>query len=276
MANLSRRSFLKLSGGAAVLATIPKAVAGAISDSRHVPPLTRAISDVRAAGAEGIRIFHDEYDITVDCNGCTVSELYSFMSEHWRNDPDAITYPFPMMAVTPEYVEMVEGFQIDPAGWGNIKNGAVRLNEDEWLMGLISLGPDDGIITQQEFFAKYGPDDALAPLGNAPINMPVLVGPDVRFGELEIVDAKGRSYGFARDWGMEDHYRSGPVRWPLFAPKDHTIVPGEDDFVHVIDAWQMMGNTEAEAYALQWPDKYEMPPNRAWGKYSGPPIRRKS
>ena len=274
MVDLSRRSFLKLTGSAAVLASVPSAVGRALTS--YDRQIARALPLVEEAGAEGIRIFHKEFGIVVDANGCTVQELYSFLKEHWKSDSDAIAFPFPMVAVTPEYMEMKHDYEIDPAGWGNIQNGSIQLNEREHLMGMISLGPDDSVaLNNQDFFAKVG-NGELAPLGKAPINMPVLIDNEFPFSQLEIVDAKGRSYGSANDFGITDHFRSGAVRWPLFNPKDHTVLAGEDDFVHQVEAWQRMGNTKAEAYALTWPDVYEMPPNQIWGKYDGEPIRRKA
>lgn len=43
-------------------------------------------------------------------DGVTLQALYSFTKEEWKNDDELIRHPFPFVAVTPEQMELVEGW----------------------------------------------------------------------------------------------------------------------------------------------------------------------
>lgn len=43
-------------------------------------------------------------------DGVTLQALYSFTKEEWKNDDELIRHPFPFVAITPEQMELVEGW----------------------------------------------------------------------------------------------------------------------------------------------------------------------
>ena len=82
-------------------------------------------------------------------DGVTGQALYSFLKEEWKNDSALIPYPFPMIAITPEQFEFVDGWKpandatrklIRTAGWREYDAAAV-LNRE--YLGAISLGNID-------------------------------------------------------------------------------------------------------------------------------------
>ena len=57
------------------------------------------------------QIYLKEYgDLSTD--GVTLQCLYSFLKEEWKNDNTLIKYPFPMVAITPEQFEFINGWRI--------------------------------------------------------------------------------------------------------------------------------------------------------------------
>lgn len=82
-------------------------------------------------------------------DGVTLQALYSFLKEEWSADASLIPFNFPMVAITPEQFEFVEGWVlvddtsrnlIRSAGWREIETGGVVKRE---YMGVISLGNID-------------------------------------------------------------------------------------------------------------------------------------
>ena len=82
-------------------------------------------------------------------DGVTGLCLYSFLKEEWKADAALIPVPFPMVAITPEQFEFVDGWKpandatrklIRTAGWREIDASAV-LNRE--YMGVVSLGNID-------------------------------------------------------------------------------------------------------------------------------------
>lgn len=79
-------------------------------------------------------------------DGVTLQALYSFLKEEWKDDNTLIAFPFPMVAITPEQFEFVEGWEpandttrnlLRTAGWREISAAGVTKRE---YMGVISLG----------------------------------------------------------------------------------------------------------------------------------------
>lgn len=94
-------------------------------------------------------------------NGVTLKALYSFLKEEWRNDPNTknlAAFPFPMVPITDESFEFVEGWDflndtarylIRDAGWTvkNTSGNTVAM----WagIIGLGSIETDDQLYYQQ-------------------------------------------------------------------------------------------------------------------------------
>lgn len=90
-------------------------------------------------------------------DGVTGQALYSFLKEEWKNDPTLIPYPFPMVSITPEQFEFVEGWGpandttrnlLRSCGWREIT--AANVIEREY-MGIVSLGNIES--TSQPYYA---------------------------------------------------------------------------------------------------------------------------
>jgi hypothetical protein len=82
-------------------------------------------------------------------DGVTGLCLYSFLKEEWKADAALIPYPFPMVAITPEQFEFVDGWKpandatrklVRTAGWREIDASAVTNRE---YMGVVTLGNID-------------------------------------------------------------------------------------------------------------------------------------
>jgi len=82
-------------------------------------------------------------------DGVTGQAFYSFLKEEWKNDSALIPYPFPMVSITPEQFEFIEGWVpandttrnlLRSCGWREIT--AADAIEREY-MGVVSLGNID-------------------------------------------------------------------------------------------------------------------------------------
>lgn len=89
-------------------------------------------------------------------DGVSLQTLYSFIKEEWKNDDNLIKFPFPMVSITTEQFEFINGWDLsgsstvsaldDTAGsWTYIKDGgwavvnAAGNNTQEW-MNITTLG----------------------------------------------------------------------------------------------------------------------------------------
>lgn len=94
-------------------------------------------------------------------NGVTLKALYSFLKEEWRNDPNTknlAAFPFPMVPITDESFEFVDGWNFEndtarylirDAGW-TVKNTSGAVIE-KWagIIGLGSIETNDQLYYQQ-------------------------------------------------------------------------------------------------------------------------------
>jgi hypothetical protein len=93
-------------------------------------------------------------------DGVTGQAFYSFLKEEWKNDSSLIPYPFPMVSITPEQFEFIEGWKpandttrnlLRSAGWREI-NASDVVNRE--YMGVISLGNIDSSNTAYFAFSS--------------------------------------------------------------------------------------------------------------------------
>jgi hypothetical protein len=98
---------------------------------------------------------------TLSTDGVTLKALYSFLKEEWRTDPNSknlAAFPFPMVPITDESFEFVEGWDffnntarylIRTAGW-TVRNVAGDVTQ-KWagVIGLGSIEPGDQLYYQQ-------------------------------------------------------------------------------------------------------------------------------
>jgi hypothetical protein len=94
-------------------------------------------------------------------NGVTLKALYSFLKEEWRNDPNTknlAAFPFPMVPITDEAFEFVDGWDllddtarylIRDAGW-TVKNTSGAVTQ-RWagIIGLGAIETNDQLYFQQ-------------------------------------------------------------------------------------------------------------------------------
>lgn len=94
-------------------------------------------------------------------NGVTLKALYSFLKEEWRNDPNTknlAAFPFPMVPITDESFEFVDGWDflndtarylIRDAGW-TVKNTSGNVTQ-KWagIIGLGAIETNDQLYYQQ-------------------------------------------------------------------------------------------------------------------------------
>lgn len=94
-------------------------------------------------------------------DGVTMKALYSFLKEEWKNDPNAknlAAFPFPMVPITDESFEWVEGWDLEndtarylirTAGW-TVKNTSGAVTQ-QWagIIGLGSIESNDQLYYQQ-------------------------------------------------------------------------------------------------------------------------------
>lgn len=82
-------------------------------------------------------------------DGVNMQALYSFLKEEWKDDASLIPFPFPMVAITPEQFEFVNGWEplddstrklLRTGGWREITPGGAVKRE---YAGVISLGNID-------------------------------------------------------------------------------------------------------------------------------------
>ena len=91
------------------------------------------------------KISMDTYS-SLSTDGVTIQAFYSYLKEEWKTDSALIKYPFPMVAITPEQFEFVDGWQPADATTSNLyRDGgyAIKNNDGtsaEEYVGVITLG----------------------------------------------------------------------------------------------------------------------------------------
>jgi len=92
-------------------------------------------------------------------DGVTGQALYSFIKEEWKTDASLIPYPFPMVSITPEQFEFIEGWKpandttrnlMRSCGWREIAANSAVIRE---YMGIITLGNIDSSDTAYYTFS---------------------------------------------------------------------------------------------------------------------------
>jgi hypothetical protein len=142
-------------------------------------------------------------------DGVTMQALYSFLKEEWKSDGNLIPYPFPMVSITPEQFEFIEGWVpsndttrnlIRSAGWREINDSDAIERE---YMGIISLGNIDN--TDTAYYA-FSTDTSKTDFDfTGPINQAIQTFGDSSNGNIDkrsdtltvYIRAQGKTYGSA-------------------------------------------------------------------------------
>jgi len=79
-------------------------------------------------------------------DGVSIQALYSYLKEEWKTDSDLIKFPFPMVAITPEQFEFVEGWEPADIDTVNLfRDGGFAVKDSNGdssseFVGVITLG----------------------------------------------------------------------------------------------------------------------------------------
>jgi hypothetical protein len=143
--------------------------------------------------------------------GVSLQALYSFVKEEWKNDSNLIKFPFPMIAITSEQFEFINGWDLsgsvyDPssskamirdAGWA-LKNTAG--NSLEEYMNITSLGAFNDSTLDQAYYLQSG-SPGYAPTSSiyvGELNEPTLI---YSSGASGITDFRGFYTVYLREQG---------------------------------------------------------------------------
>jgi hypothetical protein len=169
---------------------------------------------------QGTEVIIDTGALTIDLDlagnlsedGVTAQALYSFLKEEWRTDATKIPFPFPMVAITPEQFEFVDGWEpaddaarklIRTGGWREIAPGGAVKRE---YAGIVSLGNIDATsktVGDRAYYA-FASDTAPTTFTYAgPVNEAVQTFGDASNGNFDsrnevltlFVREQGKTYG---------------------------------------------------------------------------------
>ena len=104
-------------------------------------------------------------------DGVTGQAVYSFLKEEWKTDTTLIKYPFPMVAITEEQFELVNGWNwgdrttartIRDSGWA-LKNSA-GASKQEWA-NVTTLGSFNDSAVDRAYYVNTTPTSSAIPSG---------------------------------------------------------------------------------------------------------------
>jgi len=150
-------------------------------------PLTNNADDDAISLASGATIEYKSVNIDVDqkrvyliekgslsVDGVTLQTLYSFLKEEWKSDADLIRDAFPVVSITPEQFEFIEGWEprdvtspaiqskklIRTAGWSEVSTTDVVTKQ---YTGVVTLGSfEDEAADTAYYQLGSDPDDTAA------------------------------------------------------------------------------------------------------------------
>lgn len=158
---ISRRGFLKGVAGGVVAATVPKIALAA--GELYVPPPPDLIEPdsvaisrepgryITQCAQEGVLYPRPDYSFECDGHfhfdvkrkvvtyvgetGFRVRDMYASMKDQWKNVPGLVAHDPPMMAITPELVDLEAGWQVNPSSFDWMREGMVRdlQNKTKWM-----------------------------------------------------------------------------------------------------------------------------------------------
>lgn len=129
-------------------------------------------------------------------DGVTLQCVYSFLKEEWKDDADLIKFPFPLIAITEEQFELVNGWDwandatrnlIRDGGWALKDSGGV--SEEEY-MNVTTLGSfqTPGSVTAYYLQVDSGSDAPTDFNYAGPVNEPVKIYGDGAHGNFDYRD----------------------------------------------------------------------------------------
>ncbi|MDG1315409.1 MAG: hypothetical protein P8P29_07805, partial [Flavobacteriaceae bacterium] len=154
----------------------------------------------------GSKTLQLDYSLTLSEDGVTGQALYSFLKEEWKTDANLIPYPFPMVSITPEQFEFINGWTpsntltrelIRFAGWREIDENNVLQKQ---FMNTTSLGSIGS--TNTAYYSLEGDTAPTSFTFSGPVNQAIQVYEDSsydrRADELTtFIRTQGQLYGSA-------------------------------------------------------------------------------
>ena len=194
---------------------------------------------------------------TLGDEGVTLQCLYSFLKEEWKGDNDLIKFPFPLVAITEEKFELVNGWDFKNVGTRNLiriggwaLKDALGVSQEEYA-GVITLGVIGG--ADQVYYVQTSATDA-TPVDivlTGVVNQAVKVYGDVTHGSIDY-----RSFfkifvrEYAKTYGMSQLSDIGVTtmtyqvyRFPLTNGTDlkivatDTVVDAETPYTNMLITW---------------------------------------
>ena len=109
------------------------------------------------------------YSGNLDQDGVSMQALYSFIKEEWKNDDNLIRFAFPMLSITTEQFELINGWNLSGSladisasqylirdgGWAVVN--AAGSNTEEW-MNITTLGSFNATTDQAYYYQETGGD----------------------------------------------------------------------------------------------------------------------
>jgi len=144
-------------------------------------------------------------------NGVTFQCVYSFAKEEWRSDANLIKYPFPIVSITEESFELVNGWNfntgttrelIRDGGWSLKDSGGTSVEE---YMNVTSLGTFDNSATDLAYYLQVSGTSTLPTSVSffGEVNQPVKIYGSPLYGNVDYRDLfklyvreEGKTYGF--------------------------------------------------------------------------------
>jgi len=128
-------------------------------------------------------------------DGVTLQCVYSFLKEEWKDDADLIKFPFPLIAITEEQFELVNGWDWDDqttrelirdGGWALKDTGGT--SQEEW-MNVTTLGSFDDPEADLAYYAQQSGSGAPTEVVlEGPVNQAVQIYGDVTHGDFDYRD----------------------------------------------------------------------------------------
>jgi hypothetical protein len=122
-------------------------------------------------------------------DGVGLQCLYSFLKEEWKTDTNLIKYPFPMLAITEEKFELINGWDfVDTTTRELIRTGGWALKDlsgvtQEEYAGIISLGSLGG--TDQVYYQQVTAGAAINVVLQGAVNQAVKTYGDASHGNFD-------------------------------------------------------------------------------------------
>jgi len=147
-------------------------------------------------------------------DGVSLQTLYSFIKEEWSTDTNLIKFPFPMLSITSEQFEIINGWNFsgsyaDPSasmwlvrdgGWA-VVDPITGNNSEEW-MNVSSLGTFDNPSSDLAYYLQQ--DESIEGFGVATpeyVQLPGVVNQGVRIYVTESIDYRDYFNLYLREQG---------------------------------------------------------------------------